>query len=390
MFIPRTAVWEITMGCNMRCQHCGSSCSKPLVNELTTSEALDLCDQLAELGLKVITLSGGEPTTRKDWLIIADRLIKNGVTTSVITNGWSMDPDVVSEIRRIGLKSVAISLDGIQKTHDAIRKPGSFEKSVNLINMLVQEGITVSVITTINKQNFEELDDLFNVLSRNSVYSWQLQFALPMGNFKNHTDYMIEPSDIKRIIDFAYSKIDKLPMVVLADCLGYYSEKSIKITERFLQDKWSWSGCGAGKSVIGILCDGSIVGCTSIRDRKLVAGNIREQSLRNIWENPNSFKWNREFSGHQLKGFCRECQYSETCRGGCSNSRYCLTGTFESENKYCSYNVSYYNLKKLLDSFDTKSQFDSLLEKVGQNPDFKGLILNQYHEFEVKNKNGQA
>ena len=54
-----TAVWEITMGCNMRCKHCGSSCAEALPDELNTSEALEVCDQLKDLGLKVITLSGG-------------------------------------------------------------------------------------------------------------------------------------------------------------------------------------------------------------------------------------------------------------------------------------------------------------------------------------------
>ena len=40
-----TAVWEITMGCNMRCKHCGSSCAEALPDELNTSEALEVCDQ---------------------------------------------------------------------------------------------------------------------------------------------------------------------------------------------------------------------------------------------------------------------------------------------------------------------------------------------------------
>lgn len=43
-----TAVWEITMGCNMRCKHCGSSCAEALPDELNTSEALEVCDQLKD------------------------------------------------------------------------------------------------------------------------------------------------------------------------------------------------------------------------------------------------------------------------------------------------------------------------------------------------------
>ena len=49
-----TAVWEITMGCNMRCKHCGSSCAEALPDELNTSEALEVCDQLKDLGLKLL------------------------------------------------------------------------------------------------------------------------------------------------------------------------------------------------------------------------------------------------------------------------------------------------------------------------------------------------
>ena len=92
-----TAVWEITMGCNMRCKHCGSSCAEALPDELNTSEALQVCDQLKDLGLKVITLSGGEPTTRSDWHIIAKRLVDNGIITSIITNALILllnDPDL--------------------------------------------------------------------------------------------------------------------------------------------------------------------------------------------------------------------------------------------------------------------------------------------------------
>ena len=67
------------MGCNMRCGHCGSSCAKPLEDELTGEEALGLCEQLADLGLKWVTLSGGEPTTRKDLPDIPKELALFGI-----------------------------------------------------------------------------------------------------------------------------------------------------------------------------------------------------------------------------------------------------------------------------------------------------------------------
>ena len=73
---PVAGVWEVTMGCNMRCGHCGSSCKNPLPDELTTEEAFRLIDMLIDLKLNWITLSGGEPLTRKDLPLLIDRLTK--------------------------------------------------------------------------------------------------------------------------------------------------------------------------------------------------------------------------------------------------------------------------------------------------------------------------
>lgn len=297
-----TAVWEITMGCNMRCKHCGSSCAEALPDELNTSEALEVCDQLKDLGLKVITLSGGEPTTRSDWHIIAKRLVDNGIITSIITNGWLIDENFIHNAITSGIRSVCLSIDGLEKTHDFIRRSGSLNKSIKALKELRKNNISTSVITSINKENICELEELYQLL------------------------------------------------IVLADCIGYYSNKDIKVNENFLNDNWSWTGCGAGKHVIGILHNGDIVACTSIRDKTLVAGNIREKSLKSIWESPDSFKWNRNFDSSKLKGFCREC-------------RYCINGSFESENRYCAYNVEMKKWKKYLESLNDISEIDNVIEK---------------------------
>ena len=281
-----TAVWEITMGCNMRCKHCGSSCAEALPDELNTSEALEVCDQLKDLGI-----------------------------TSIITNGWLIDENFIHNAITSGIRSVCLSIDGLEKTHDFIRRSGSFNKSIKALKELRKNNISTSVITAINKENICELEELYQLL------------------------------------------------IVLADCIGYYSNKDIKVNENFLNDNWSWTGCGAGKHVIGILHNGDIVACTSIRDKTLVAGNIREKSLKSIWESPDSFKWNRNFDSSKLKGFCRECRYTERCLGGCSNSRYCINGSFESENRYCAYNVEMKKWKKYLESLNDISEIDNVIEK---------------------------
>lgn len=125
---PVTAVWEVTMGCNMRCKHCGSSCAQPLADELTTGEALDIIDQLPAVGLRWITLSGGEPLTRHDLSSLISRLAEKEIAVNIITNGWLL-ADKARSLCESGVSTVAVSLDGPREIHDMIRMAGSYERS---------------------------------------------------------------------------------------------------------------------------------------------------------------------------------------------------------------------------------------------------------------------
>ena len=155
-----TGIWEVTMACNMRCKHCGSSCMDKLEGELTTERALQLCDELGELGMKYITLSGGEPTLREDIFQIIARLRENKVIPNLITNGWYITEEFVKKAKDAGIGTVAISIDGLEETHDYIRRPDSYKKSMNAFKLLSKYDVYTSAITTVNKMNLPELDAL--------------------------------------------------------------------------------------------------------------------------------------------------------------------------------------------------------------------------------------
>jgi radical SAM protein with 4Fe4S-binding SPASM domain len=341
-FSPVTGVWEITMGCNMRCKHCGSSCENSLEDELSTEEALRLCDDIAELGFKWITLSGGEPTTRKDWDLIAGRLNDNGVIPNMITNGWLMSNEIAARAKKAGVNTVALSLDGLKKTHDYIRKEGSFDRIMNAIDIIKENDLNCSIITTINSINIGELEELHNILSKKCIYGWQLQLGLPMGNMAKNADLVAEPHHIEEVIDFAYDAMKKGGIEIqLADCIGYFNNKEIEVRKMSGEgEAYSWRGCSAGKYVLGILNNGDIVGCTSIRDREFIEGNIREVSLKELWNDPSKFLWNRTMTKDKLTGICKKCLFGTRCLGGCGNTRLTMQGTVYAENTYCSYNFT--------------------------------------------------
>ena len=360
---PVTCVWEVTMGCNMRCGHCGSSCAEPLKDELTSEEALGLCEQLADLGLKWVTLSGGEPTTRKDLPELVRRLTQLGVSVNIITNGWLLNPELVQKLKESGVATVAISIDGTGEIHDQIRRPGAFAHAEQAFTALRKAEVTAGAVTTLTKVNLPVLRELKEELIRIGADSWQVQLGLPMGNLKERTDWVLDPEQIQEVIDFCYETAREGRIKIFpADCIGYYSKKEME-TRRisFGADHASpWSGCSAGLYSFGILHNGEILGCTSIRDREFIEGSIRERPLREIWESENAFRWSRELAKEKLSGQCRNCAYGSRCLGGCPNTRLTMDGSIYGENQYCAYNLAMLKMKNRYElEIDQKKLFET-------------------------------
>lgn len=340
---PITAVWEVTMGCNFRCKHCGSSCKTALQGQLNTEEALDLCDQIADLGLKWITLSGGEPLTRTDIPQLVKRLSEKGVKVNIITNGWLLTQEMAQTLKDNGISTVAISIDGTPEIHDNIRKEGAFEHAKQAFGYMKTLGIETGAITTITKQNIDILPALKEQLIDMGVKTWQVQIGLPMGNLKERPKWLLEPKQVKDIIDFCYDTAKEGRIRIYpADCIGYYSVKDLEIKRISYrtQGYTLWDGCNAGIRSFGILHNGDILGCTSIRSKEFIEGNIRERKLREIWEDDKTFLWRRQLTKDKLSGSCKTCVYGSKCLGGCPNTRLTMKGSIYEENEYCAYNLS--------------------------------------------------
>ncbi|MCP4154608.1 MAG: radical SAM protein [bacterium] len=328
------------MNCNLRCKHCGSSCEGPLPDELTTEEALQLCDQLGELGLRKITLSGGEPFTRPDWHLLVERLTQHKIITCILSNGWLISDDIIDKALKAGVNNIGMSVDGIEETHDFIRKKGSFNSILRSMKKMKEKNLSSAAVTTISRKNIDELPRIKEILIDSKVKDWQLQIAMPMGNMLDYPDWILDPGDIGKIIDFTYDTFQEGRIRAhLGDNIGYFNMKEVEIRKNTRKSPYNmglWGGCPAGRRVIGIRCNGGIMGCLSTRDDRYIEGNIRETPLKTIWESKHNFKWNRDLKKDDLTGFCSICQYGAYCCAGCSSVKIM---NFDSltENHFCAY-----------------------------------------------------
>ncbi|MBN1605927.1 MAG: radical SAM protein [Polyangiaceae bacterium] len=342
--VPESCVWELTRACNLRCGHCGTAAGRRREHELDTAQAIDVARQLVRLGNRLTTLSGGEPTLREDWPEIARTFVDAGVTVNMVTNGQSGGRELAVRAKEARLANVAVSIDGLAETHDALRGRGAFERATDTIGALVRAGIWVDMMLTVNRRNLTELVGVWELAKRLGAQRFRVQLGKPMGNQTHRDDLTLEPQDLLTLLPLLGRLAARGgPGVRIGDSVGYFSPEERVLRGRFCA-QGHWTGCYAGVRAIGIQADGGVKGCLSLQPRageadRFVEGNLRHESLEAIWLRPGAFAYNRHFERAQLKGACARCSHAELCRGGAT----CVAYTYSGEigcDPMCYYQVA--------------------------------------------------
>jgi len=327
---PFVVGWELTLACNLRCGHCGSSAGSPRKNELTGDECLKICDQFPELLVQEVNFTGGEPLLNPDWFDIALRLNELKIATKILTNGLLLDARTVTKIKAAGISGVGISIDGCENTHDRLRGQfGLFHEIKKSIERLHENNLQITVITTVHSTNVSELSTLRDILVSLGVKRWQVQPIFPLGRTLLRPELKLSKADYLQLGRFIKSYYRRFPgqglEILPGDSFGYYTDMDPR--------KPIWRGCPAGFFSCGITSDGKVKGCLSLPD-EIIDGDLRRNDLWDIWFHTDAFTWNRKFSNGKLGENCRGCEMGETCRGGCSAMSIGGTGSMHND-PYC-------------------------------------------------------
>jgi len=165
---------------------------------MSTKDALECIDKLADAGVVFLAFSGGEPTLRPDILRLIKRATEKGMYVAMATNGKVFSRlERVKEFKRVGLRFVQNSLDGANsETHDSFRGvSGAFEKGILGIKNSVAEGLFVEVAMTATHHNLAELRDTI-ILSRNLRVKWFMVYNfVPTGRGLDILDSDLTPDE---------------------------------------------------------------------------------------------------------------------------------------------------------------------------------------------------
>jgi len=334
---PMYAVWELTLQCDLACRHCGSRAGHARPDELTTAEALDLVDQIAALGVKEVTVIGGEAYLRDDWTDIVRAVRSRGMSVTMTTGGRGVTPELARAAKDAGLESASVSIDGNEATHDRLRGvAGSHRAALAAMQNFRTAGVRVSCNTQINRLSMPELPDVLEAAAAAGAHSWQIQLTVAMGRAADEPEVLLQPYDLLELFPLLgglKKRCDELGVRLWpGNNVGYFGPYESAF--RGTLPRGHMASCGAGRATLGIEANGTIKGCPSLPTEGWTGGNIRDDSLQRIWELAAPLRYTRDRTVDDLWGYCRSCYYADECRAGCTWTSFVLFGK-PGNNPYC-------------------------------------------------------
>lgn len=327
--MPTIAQWDINNECNLNCKHCRVS-EKNDHLQLSLKEAKELLAQLYDNGTTRLNLSGGEPFLRKDIFEILEEA-KKFEDIVITTNCTLLNEEKCEKLSHYPNVKLSISLDGMEKTHDAFRrKEGTFQRVINTFPILKKYQIKFSIHYTLSKDTIGDAEEVLKLVASKGADDFNIRRVIVSGNANR--DMLISKEEYKNIIKkliedckkykIAFRTGDPLLIPIFPEIFGIDIKKDdlSKI----------YAGCEAGDEIIYIDYKGNVGACSYI---PIFADNIKEKSLKEILENNQFFKDLRQYK-EKLKGKCEKCEFKSIC-GGCRASAMALKNSLFEEDPLC-------------------------------------------------------
>ena len=336
--------WRCTFACDSKCVHCTSAGKTTCPDEVNTEEAKKIVDQVNNFGASFFGITGGQPFLRKDLFEVLEYATKLGLNTSIITDGRLLDDKAFENIVKNQTK-ISVSIDGAEKTDDAIRGKGAYASAVSAIKRLSEEKLLNVLVFTF--ANADKSVTNVNEQDMRHVLDLAKQYGARWVVFHGFIPYSKEKDSLKA--DPTPQQYEWLCNKLYDLTVEYNGKPSINVyipfyarvaKQRGLPDFETWFNnfflgrCFFGK-FMSIAENGEVIPC-SYNDVYRV-GNVKNKSLKQIWaEMQDSEFFNKVKDKNNIKGKCGICEFRELC-GGCRSSALFYTGDILGSDPRCGY-----------------------------------------------------
>ena len=350
---PFTIAWEITRACAFACKHCRANAQHtPDPRELTTEEAYNLIDRLADFGSPILIFTGGDPMMRRDLFDLIAYATQKGLRCSLTPTATALPTiERLSKARQAGIRRIALSLDAPDpEVHDEFRQvKGSWQRTMQILKNAQSIGLSVQVNTTVSRFNVDRLPEMVPFIREVGAVQWSVFFLVPTG--RAQAEWMISPEEHERVFNWLYDLSQTAPFDIKATAAPMYRRVTIqrKRLETTRGAPVTFQGAGfqyadglnrPTKGVNdgnGFLFISHLGEITPSGFLPLPAGNVRNDDVVQVYRHHPLFKSLRDLT--LIKGKCGICDFRDVCSGQRGRA-YGLTGDYLETDPACAYEPS--------------------------------------------------
>ena len=338
-----TLQWHLTSKCNHNCRYCYIKKSKRYLKKFSYTLSKEECFRVMEdfkefisyfsnIGLKGrIVFTGGDPLLRLDLFEILSYANKLNFSVGILGTSDLLDEEKCKKLKRSGVKFYQLSLDGMESTHDKIRRKGSFKKTINCVKMLKRNGIKVKIMFTLSKINKNDLTKVMDLCIKTLKVD-RFDFARMVPVNKKMVKDMLNPDEYKKLLSEIFEKIQTYSSRERAK-IGwkenlwklFFEEKGMLETA-FNSDKIT-DGCSVGINTLSIAPNGTVFPCSRLN---ISVGRVPKNTIYDIFFS-SKMQMFREIE--KLKK-CSKCSLFSICRG-CPAIAYNVYGDWTMPDPQC-------------------------------------------------------
>lgn len=318
--------WSITGKCNLRCKHCYMSAPVQKYKDLSLSEIEKIIKQMVDAEIHQVSLTGGEPLTRKDfWQIVEKLKAENIHIRQIYTNGLLVTDEFLERVQKENLQcEFVLSYDG-KGMHDWLRGiSGTEERTIEAIRRIKRHGYAVSIESALHSQNLSTLLPTYQLMKELHIDFWKCSYITNTGEWKCRND--VEELLQKDIYDaynqlISINKEEGYPLNMHLD--GYYACRNGLESSPYQEKGKENYSCSSCITQPYLLPDGRLIPCPSFTDTEIELSMpyLTEHSLTEIFQDKEGpFYQVTHIRGDEIKDHnesCHDCIHNDKCKGGC-------------------------------------------------------------------------
>lgn len=316
--------WHITNRCEEKCKHC--YLNKDNIIDFSYENIDSLLNKIYDLSILLkkkvlIILIGGDPILNPNFWEILEKINNYGFFFRISGNYHKLSVSNIKKLKEKNILSYQLSLDGTKEINDNMRSNGNYIKTVESIEMLIENNIEVTIKSVISSYNINSIKDmLFDISKLKNSNRIKYNFCRFIPNNESEKNYIstIKPNTYKNFLLEMFNFLNdenKIELLIREHLLiPILFEKGILSEDFFerinyISKKYNninfIDSCSMWRDFFVIEVNGNVLACKKV---PIIFGNILKDDFFDIKIKKDRFL-NRE--DHE----CQNCKYYLLCKG---------------------------------------------------------------------------